>query len=150
MLDKNTSLEELNSRSKGNMSETLGIRFTAIGDNYLEATMPVDHRTVQPAGLLHGGASAALAETVGSMAGYQSIDREKYYCVGVEIKCNHLKSKTEGIVTARATPLHTGRKIHVWEIRISDEENRLICFSTLTLAVIPANSKKMPGRTKNL
>lgn len=136
MIDPNITLEELNERNQGNMAEALGIEFTEVGEDYLKASMPVDHRTTQPLGLLHGGASAGLAETVGSMASYISVDRSQYYCVGLEIKCNHIRAKKSGEVEATATPLHTGRKNHVWQIRILDEREKLVAYSTLTMAVL--------------
>lgn len=118
------------------MVEHLGIRFTEIGDNYIIASMPVDRRTVQPAGLLHGGASVALAESIGSVGAYLCVDPEKFDCVGLEINANHLRSKTSGTVYGKGKPLHIGRKIQVWEIKIRDEEDKLICVSRITIAVI--------------
>jgi len=131
-----TTIEILNARSINTMAEILDIQFTEIGDNYLKATMPVDSRTHQPYGLLHGGASAALAETVGSVASSLGIDIEKQICVGIEINCNHIRGKREGIVTATAEPLHIGASTHVWDIRIKDEKDRLICISRLTVAIL--------------
>ena len=115
------TLDELNELSKDTMSEILGILFVEITTNQLKAAMPVDIRTRQPYGLLHGGASAALAETIGSVASSLCIDREKQICVGIEINCNHLRGKKDGIVTATAEPLHLGATTHVWDIRIRDE-----------------------------
>lgn len=126
----------LNKLSPGTMAEALGMEFTEIGDNYLEATMPVNNNTRQPYGLLHGGASAALAETVGSVASSLCIDREKQVCVGLEINCNHIRGKKDGIVTARATALHIGASTHVWDIRIKDERDKLVCVSRLTMAIL--------------
>ncbi len=127
---------ELNSLSVDTMAEILDIRFTETGDDYLEAIMPVNNNTRQPYGLLHGGASAALAETVGSVAASLCIDTEKYICVGLEINCNHIRGKKDGIVTARATPLHIGASTHVWDIKIRDERDKLVCVSRLTVAIL--------------
>jgi 1,4-dihydroxy-2-naphthoyl-CoA hydrolase len=103
--------------------------------------MPVDKRTRQPLGLLNGGASAALAETVGSMAAYLSVDRSQYYCLGLEIKCNHIRSISEGWVYGTAKPVHTGKRTHVWQIEIRDENEAMICLSTLTMAVLELDDK---------
>jgi len=111
------------------------MRFVEIGSNFIRAEMPVDNRTRQPYGLLHGGASAALAETVGSVASGLLIG-ENQACVGLEINCNHIRGKREGVVTATAEPLHIGATTHVWDIRIRDEEQRLICVSRLTIVVL--------------
>ncbi len=130
------TLQELNSMATGTMAETLEISFTAVGADYLEATMPVSNQTRQPYGLLHGGASAALAETVGSVAASMCIDREQQICVGLEINCNHVRGKKDGMVTARATPLHIGASTHVWDIKIRDERGKLVCISRLTMAIL--------------
>jgi 1,4-dihydroxy-2-naphthoyl-CoA hydrolase len=119
------------------MIPTLGIEFTAIGDTYLEARMPVDERTMQPMGSLHGGASAALAETVGNAAAYLCVE-EGVLCVGLEINANHIRPVGRGWVTARATNLHLGRTTQVWEIKILDEKGQLVCVARLTVAVIKA------------
>jgi len=119
-----------------NMGDTLGIEFTVMRRDLIEATMPVDQRTVQPFGLLHGGASAALAETLASVGGWVNLKEPDQGVVGIEINANHLRSKRNGIVTGRAKPIRIGSKIQVWEIRIEDEEQRLICVSRCTLAVI--------------
>lgn len=141
-LFKNDSItiEELNLLSRNTMGEFLNIRFTEIGHDFLRATMPVTPRTHQPAGLLHGGASAALAETVGSVASWLVIDSDTQACVGLEINCNHLRGKKDGIVTATAEALHIGATTHVWDVKIRDEEERLICASRLTVAIL--KSKK--------
>ncbi len=118
------------------MGEYLGIKFTEIGENLLKATMPVDHRTHQPYGVLHGGASAALAETLGSVGSALVIDTEKYICVGLEINANHIRSVKDGEVTGVATPIHLGRSTHVWEIRITDKNEKLVCISRLTVAIL--------------
>lgn len=118
------------------MSEYLGIEWTELGDNFLKAKMPVDHRTKQPYGLLHGGASCVLAETIGSLASAMVVDHSKYYCVGLEINANHIRSARDGYVTGIATPLHLGSTTHVWDIKIHDENGKLICVSSLTVAIL--------------
>jgi 1,4-dihydroxy-2-naphthoyl-CoA hydrolase len=131
------SLEAMNQRSHGSMISHLGIEFTEIGPDFLRAKMPVDHRTLQPVGILHGGASAALSETVGSVAGHFCIDLEKYFCVGLEVNINHLRQISSGFVIATAKPFHIGRKTHVWSIEVRDEQGRLVAISRHTLAVLP-------------
>ena len=118
------------------MAAAMGIEIVSLTPEKVVATMPVDHRTQQPFGLLHGGASAALAETVASLGAYLNVDPETQAAVGVELNANHLRGKTEGIVTATATPVRRGRTIHVWDIRIEDEESRLVCVSRCTLAIV--------------
>lgn len=135
------TIEQLNKLSVNTMAETLDIRFSEIGDNYLKATMPVDARTRQPYGLLHGGASAVLAETIGSVASSLCINTEKQICVGLEINCNHIKGKKEGVVTATCTPLHIGASTHVWDIKIHDEKDKLINVSRLTVAILKKPSE---------
>lgn len=132
---ESASLESLNKWSRSTLAENLGIEFTAIGDDYLEAKMPVDKRTVQPLGLLHGGASVALAETLGSVAATLCVD-ETRFCVGLEINANHLKGIREGYVTGVSKPIHIGRQTQVWEIRISNDAGELICISRITMAVL--------------
>jgi 1,4-dihydroxy-2-naphthoyl-CoA hydrolase len=122
---------------ENNLSAHLGIEFTEIGDNYIKATMPVDHRTKQPYGLLHGGASVALAETVGSYASHLVVDAAKFQTVGIEINANHIRKVSSGFVTACAKPIHLGKTTHVWTIEITDESSNLVCISRLTVAVIP-------------
>ena len=119
------------------LGQHLDMRIEAWDDDSLTASMVVDRRTHQPMGLLHGGASVALAETVGSVASMLCVDRARYYCVGQEINANHLRSVRSGRVTAVARPLHLGRSSHVWDIRLSDDEGRLTCVSRLTVAVVP-------------
>ena len=119
------------------MGDHIGIEVTELGDDFIKARMPVDHRTKQPYGLLHGGASAVLAETLGSIGSALVVDHSKFYCVGIEINANHIRSAKEGFVTGITTPLHLGRQIHVWEIKIYNEENKLVCVSRLTVAVMP-------------
>lgn len=131
-----TGLEDLNNLSHNTMAEALGMVFTEIGEDYLKATMPVDNNTRQPYGLLHGGASAALAETLGSVAASLCIDRERFICVGLEINCNHVRGKKDGVVTGMATPLHIGASTHVWDIKIHDERQKLVCVSRLTMAIL--------------
>ncbi|WP_133862486.1 hotdog fold thioesterase [Pseudomonas aestiva] len=119
------------------LAEHLDMRIEAWDDSSLTASMVVDRRTHQPMGLLHGGASVALAETVGSIASMLCVDRSRFYCVGQEINANHLRGVRSGRVTAVARPLHLGRSSHVWDIRLSDEEGRVTCVSRLTVAVVP-------------
>jgi len=133
---KNTSLDMLNLMNVNTMSEVLGIRFIEFGDDFLKATMPVNKNTHQPYGLLHGGASAALAETIGSVASFLCIDAEKEICVGIEINCNHIRGKKDGLVTATCKPLHIGATTHVWDIKINDELEKLVCVSRLTVAIL--------------
>jgi 1,4-dihydroxy-2-naphthoyl-CoA hydrolase len=135
------SLEDLNMRFENTLVQNLGIEFTEIGDAHLGATLPLDHRTVQPAGILHGGASLALAETLGSVAGFVCIDREKQYCVGIEINANHIRPVCSGPVHGVAKPIHIGRKTHVWEIAISDQHCKLVCVSRITLAILNKEEK---------
>ncbi len=118
------------------MTEHLGILFTKIGDNHLTATMPVDERTKQPMGLLHGGANVVLAETLGSVASSLTIDLEKQICVGLEINANHLKGVKSGIVTGVTTPIHIGKSTQVWEIKITNEQGQLCCISRITMAIL--------------
>ncbi|NUO75560.1 hotdog fold thioesterase [Lysobacter sp. 5GHs7-4] len=132
---KPSTLEQLNASSRNTAMEPLGIVFTEIGPDYLRATMPVDARTHQPYGLLHGGASVLLAETLGSSAGMMAVG-EGQGVVGIEINANHLRGVREGTVTGTARPLHVGGRTQVWEIRIEDEAARLVCISRLTVAVI--------------
>jgi 1,4-dihydroxy-2-naphthoyl-CoA hydrolase len=129
-------LLKLNEHSENTMARILDIEFTEVGDNYIKATMPVHHKTHQPHGLLHGGATAALAETLGSVASWLALDRDKFICVGIEINCNHLRAKRDGIVTATAAPLHIGATTHVWDIRVHDEKQKLIAISRLTVAIL--------------
>ena len=126
----------LNKQSRNTMVEQIGIEFTAIGPDYLEAIMPVDKRTHQPYGLLHGGASVALAETLGSMAAACCVDLEKQFCVGLEINANHIKGVKSGVVKGITRPIHLGKKTQVWEIRITNEKAELICISRITMAVL--------------
>jgi 1,4-dihydroxy-2-naphthoyl-CoA hydrolase len=134
-LRRSATLDQLNALSRGNAIETLGIVFTELGADYVRATMPVDERTRQPYGLLHGGASVLLAETLGSSAGNLCVGPGEM-CVGIEINANHLAAVREGLVTGTARALHVGRRTQVWEIRVEDGLGRLCCISRLTLAVV--------------
>lgn len=134
------TLEGLQSLSKNTMVDHLGIEFTGFGDDFIAARMPVDRRTIQPMGLLHGGASVALAETVGSVASALCLeDPTKQSPVGVEINANHLRAVREGFVYATCKPVRVGRTIHVWQIDIRDESGRLTCTSRLTIAIVDSN-----------
>ena len=123
--------------SRDTMMQAIGIRITEIGDDYVRGTLPVDARTHQPYGLLHGGASVALAETLGSFAAMLTLDPSIEAAVGLDINANHVRGVKSGIVTGTARPLHLGRGTQVWEIRIEDERGKLVCISRLTMAVIP-------------
>ncbi len=131
---------DLNAMSGGTLIQALGIEIVEARDDALVARMPVDDRTRQPAGVLHGGASVALAETLASWAGYLAVDAEKFHVVGQEINANHIRPVSTGWVTGTATPASLGRRSHVWEIRITDEAGRLVCISRCTLAVIEQRS----------
>ena len=131
-------LARINTWSANTMLETLGIRITAVGDDWLQGTMPVDHRTHQPYGLLHGGASVVLAETLGSTAAMLTLDPEKELAVGLDINANHIRGVRSGTVTGTARMLHLGRTTQVWEIRIESGEGALVCISRITMAVVPA------------
>ena len=124
------------------MASHLGIEFLDIGDDYLTARMPVDHRTHQPMGLLHGGASVALAETLGSTGAFLCVDAAQYNVVGLEINANHVRAVREGFVTGIARPLHRGKTTQLWEIRISDSADKLVCISRITIAVLEKNPQK--------
>src|SRR5450432_379932 len=137
---KDINLEKLNQFSANTMNELLGIRITEVGENYIKATMPVDKRTYQAYGILHGGASLALAETLGSVGSVIVVDPEQYICVGIEINANHIRSVKDGFVTGTAVPLHLGASSHVWEIKIVDKNEKLVCVSRLTVFV----KKKKP------
>ncbi|MFD2202508.1 hotdog fold thioesterase [Shivajiella indica] len=132
----NLSLEEINSWGKNTMTDFLEIRFTHIGDDYLEATMPVSPKTKQPLGLLHGGANIVLAETLGSVAATLTVNQKNQFCVGLEINANHLKSVKEGLVRGITKPIHLGKKTQVWEIKIYTENGDLSCISRITMAIM--------------
>ena len=138
----NPDIEQLNKIRKNSLVETLGIEIIEIGDDYIKGTMPVDKRTLQPEGKLHGGASAALAETLGSIGSTLCIDMQNYYCVGMSINSNHLRPATSGFVTGIATPLHIGLTTHIWNIDIQGNQKKLISVSRLTTAIL-----KRPGKT---
>ncbi len=128
--------EKLQALTANNMTAHVGIEFTEVGADYVCARMPVDARTHQPMGLLHGGASVVLAETLGSVAANCCVDPERQYCVGLEVNANHLRSVRSGYVTGKTTPVHIGKRTQVWEIRITDEAGHLVCISRLTMAVL--------------
>lgn len=131
------TLEAINKRNENTMCQWIGIEFTEFGADYLVARMPVDHRTIQPLGVVNGGAFCALAETVGSMAANLCLDRSKFFALGLDINANHLKSAGRGFVYGTAKPFHVGRSTQVWEIRITDDDGNLNCISRLTMAVVP-------------
>lgn len=135
------SIEELNRMSKGTLMEALGIEFTGCGPDFVQARMPIDERTRQIHGVLHGGASAALAETLGSVGAHLALDSGPARCAGIEINANHLASASSGWANGVARPLRLGRTIQVWEIRISDDDGRLLCASRLTVAVATAPTR---------
>lgn len=131
------TVDELNDwGNRDTLGATLGMRFSAIGPDWIEMTMPVEPRVHQPMGLLHGGASVALAETLGSVGGWLTLDPDENVAVGLEINANHVRGIRSGVVTGRATPLHIGRTTQVWEIRIRDERARLVCVSRITLSIL--------------
>ena len=134
---QSTDLDTMNSWNEGTAAKSLGIRFTEVGPDYLCGTMPVDERTRQPFGLLHGGASVLLAETLGSLAAVLCLDTEREIAVGLDINANHVRAVQSGEVTGTARPLHIGRTTQVWEIRIVDDKDQLICIARLTMAVVP-------------
>jgi len=130
------TLEFLNELGQRTLGAHLGIRFTEVGDDFVRATMPVNEHTHQPYGVLHGGASVALAETVGSIGSMMCVDTEQYLCLGQDINANHLRAVSSGTVTATARPFHLGGRSHVWHIEIRDEKERLICVARLTMVVV--------------
>ena len=136
-MEKKEKLQRINDSIQNTMTSTIGIEITDIGDDFICGKMPVDERTTQPFGLLHGGASVALAETLGSIGGGIKVYSNNETVVGIEINANHLKSVRDGWVYGKATPIRIGKKIQVWNIEITNEDDDLICVSRLTLAVIP-------------
>jgi 1,4-dihydroxy-2-naphthoyl-CoA hydrolase len=134
--DKTLTLDKVPDWGHNTMSEHIGIVLTELGENFLKATMPVDDRTKQPYGLLHGGASVALAETLGSIASALVINMEESYCVGLEINANHIRSVSSGVVVGIASPIHIGSTTHVWDIKIVDENEKLVCISRLTVVIL--------------
>lgn len=135
------ALEDVNKRGQTCANGHLGIELIEVGDDFLRGRMPVDHRTRQPAGALHGGVSVAFAETLASWAGAHAVDRSKYHCVGQEINANHVRAVTEGYVYGEARPLHLGRTSHVWDVRITNEAGKLVCVSRVTVAVLNTPSR---------
>jgi 1,4-dihydroxy-2-naphthoyl-CoA hydrolase len=132
------TVEGLNARSTDTIVNHIGIEYTDIGDDYISARMPVDSRTVQPARILHGGASVVLAETLGSVAAYLCIDPTRKMAVGIEINANHVRSVRDGYVTGTVKPLHIGHSTQIWQIHIRDDQERLVCISRITMAVLDA------------
>jgi len=130
-------IEQLNAQQKNTIGELLDIRFESFDEESLTASMVVDHRTHQPYGLLHGGASVVLAESVGSVAAYLCVDTSKFYCVGLEVNANHLRGVRSGRVTAVAKAIHIGRTTQVWDIRLTNDDGKSSCVSRLTMAVVP-------------
>ncbi len=133
---KDLTIADISLLGKQTMSDYIGIEWKELGEDFLKASMPVDHRTKQPYGLLHGGASCVLAESIGSLASAMVVDHSRYYCVGLEINANHIRSARDGFVTGIARPLHIGSSTHVWDIKIYDGNEKLVCVSRLTVAVI--------------
>ena len=134
--DKTLTVEKLKPLGLNTMATHIGIEWVDVGENFIKAKMPVDQRTNQPYGLLHGGASCVLAETLGSIASAMAIDHSKFYCVGIEINANHIRGVREGYVTGLVQPLHLGSTTHVWDIKIFDEKEKLVCVSRLTVAIL--------------
>ena len=134
---RNVNAAEAGALRKGTLLETLDIQITEVGDDYIKGDMPVDHRTVQPYGILHGGASVALAESLGSIAAHLVVDTSKFYTVGLEINANHIRPTRSGRVTGTAKPIHLGRTTHVWSIEIHNEAGKLTCICRITMAVVP-------------
>ena len=138
--------ENLNTISRNSMVEHVGIEFLEIGEDYIKARMPVDHRTIQPVGPLHGGASVTLAETLGSVGASLCVDLSKKVCVGLEVNANHVRSVSSGVVFGTARPVHIGSSTQVWEIRITDEQDRLVCISRITMAVLDREGQVASGK----
>jgi 1,4-dihydroxy-2-naphthoyl-CoA hydrolase len=136
MFKRHLDLKRVQAFSKNTMVDHLGIEFTELGEDFIRAKMPVDHRTIQPYGLLHGGASVVLAETLGSIAADASLDHPHKTCVGLEINANHIRGVREGYVHGTARPLHIGRSTQVWEIKIVNDQEQLVCVSRITMAVV--------------
>ena len=130
-------LAELHNLATRGLADAMGIEIVELSASRVIATMPVDHRTRQPFGILHGGASVALAETVASLGATANVDRQEFVAVGLEINANHIRAKSDGVVTATATPIHIGKTTHVWDVRIVDEDERPVCVSRCTLAIRP-------------
>jgi len=132
---KNTPLDQLNLSSKNTLMEVLGIEYTEIGDDYICGKMPVDNRTHQPMGILHGGASAALIETLGSIGSHLLINQETEFSSGLDLNINHIKSMRSGFVTGKATIIHQGKSTHVWQVNITNQENKLVATGRLTVYI---------------
>ena len=139
---ENVTLETLNRRNDDTIASYIGIEIFEIGDDYLKAKMPVDHRTVQALRVVNGGAYCVLAETLGSTAANLVLDRDKFVAMGLDINANHVRSASKGFVYATAKPIHTGRTTHVWEIKITDDEDKLCCISRLTLSIVELKNDK--------
>ncbi|MEO6289175.1 MAG: hotdog fold thioesterase [Ginsengibacter sp.] len=135
--NKALSISQVKDFGKDTMANLLGVEWIELGDDFIKMSIPVDERTKQPYGILHGGASCVLAETAGSLASALVIDMDKFYCVGLEINANHIRSAREGIVTATCRPLHLGKSTHVWDIKMYDDQQKLTCVSRLTVAILP-------------
>ncbi|HAQ69614.1 hotdog fold thioesterase [Salibacteraceae bacterium] len=133
---KEVNAAQADQMRKGTLLESLDIRIIELGDDFIKGDMPVDHRTVQPYGILHGGASVSLAESLGSIGAHLTIDPEKFVCVGMEINANHLRPATKGKVIGTARPIHRGKSSQVWSIEIKDEEGKMVCISRITMAVL--------------
>lgn len=130
------TVESMDARSAGTMMEGIGIKFTDVGDDFVRATMPVNEKTKQPIGIMHGGASCVLAETIGSTAANYCVDQKTHYCVGLSISTSHIRSVREGVVTGTATPIHLGRSTQIWNIDIHDAQGKLVSSTRLTMAVL--------------
>lgn len=135
--NKSLTLDDIKNFGKETMAHHLGMEWVEIGEDFLKLSMPVNEKTKQHYGILHGGASCVLAETIGSIASALVIDRDQFICVGLEINANHVRSAKDGLVTGHCTPLHLGKSTHVWDIKIYDENGKLICISRLTVAILP-------------
>ena len=138
---RSIDIDEINKKCVNTLVQHLDIRVIEIGDDYLKASMPVNHKTHQPTGILHGGASVALAETAGSIAA-QLVVEPDYFCVGLEVNANHILRVTEGIVVGTAKPIHLGRSTQVWDVTISDENHQTVCVSRLTMSVLKAQGSR--------
>ncbi|NIJ46125.1 uncharacterized protein (TIGR00369 family) [Wenyingzhuangia heitensis] len=136
-MDLENAIAKLNQISENTLMDTLGIVYTEVGEDYLVGTMPVNERVHQPLGILHGGATAALAESVGSAASYLFVDNQKYIVKGIEISANHIRSKTKGVVTAKATLIHRGNTMHLWQVAVTDERGKLISMCKMTNILLP-------------
>jgi len=136
MFKQGVTLEAINAMSKDTLVENLGIEVIEMGENFLVAKMPVDKRTHQPMGLLHGGASVVLAETLGSIAATLTLNNKEQHCVGLEINANHIKSARSGFVYGKTQPIHVGKRTQIWEIKVTNDQQELVCISRITLAIL--------------